>query len=207
MKALAIAVAGGLVLAGTTPSRNNTEIIDAAAFLFFDLEEGKARYEIGPPAARQVLAGGAVQYTLVERSSAYGSTEEKNKDINGSLYVREVYHIISPSHCVVSADSTIEFSKGTSRTDFGVRPSFETIQFDLTKFSTLDANPGRDRWVEVNISGTGVLCIRDADGEKCRNDHMSVAQAPDAGTVDRVVSRKRRAIEFLKARGCTGRPY
>ena len=182
-------------------SANEAELLDSVASLVTGDRAGERKHPTAEPIKRE-NAGKAIVYGYVWPSPYFGDTSADFRYKAASKYewLRNGFRLLD--NCVVRVDLSMEYSKGTSRDEFGQHPSTETMVLDFSKYRTLDLNRSSDRSTVI-FQGDKVYCVLEKDRPTCL-DEIQWPGIPGRGK-DAVSQEERRqtAIETIK-RYCPG---
>jgi hypothetical protein len=187
-------------------SIEGAELLDAVIFVADDIEDHVQEDPWPEPWTRQVV-GRTVEYSRRGRNEGAVSNEDDNKKLRDSSFIRYVERISSPEPCVFVRDSSIEFSKGDSQTDFSSytmpnRPTAYTLNLAEAYSFELSFESGA---VDITAQGPGVACSGRGFCENYWNRGFYTGEDEDRADRKPVgVLRLERAITVIK-KACPGK--
>jgi hypothetical protein len=169
---LALIMPSGVHSQPSTLSANQAKLLDAVALLVTGDRAGERRHPTAEPIKRE-NAGNAIVYGYVWPSPYFGETSPdfSYKATSKYEWLRNRFRLLD--NCVVRVDRSMEYSKGTSRDEFGQHPRTETLVLDFSKYRILDLNKSSDRSTVI-FQGDKVYCVLEKDRPIC----LSEAQWP-----------------------------
>ena len=140
-------------------SKEGTDLLEAIIFVSDDIEDHAKDGSWPEPWTRQVL-GRTIEYSRRGRNDLGLFNDDENRKIRDSSFIRYVERISSPEPCVFLRDSSIEFSKGDSQTDFSAytmpnRLTAYTLNLAEAYSFELSFESGA---VDVTVQGPSVAC-------------------------------------------------
>jgi hypothetical protein len=187
-------------------SKEGADLLDAIIFVSDDIEDHAKEGTWPEPWTRQVL-GRTIEYSRRRRNDIRLSNDDENNKIRDSSFIRYVEKISSPGPCVFLRDSSIEFSKGDSQTDFsaytmGNRLTAYTLNLAEAYSFEMSFESGA---VDVTAQGPSVACSGWGFCENYWNRGFYAGEDEDRADGKPVgVLRLERAIVLIK-KACPGR--
>ena len=196
------------VLTGCTEklSTEGAGLLDAVIFVADDIED-HAKEDSWPEPRRRQVIGRTIEYSRRGSNEGAAFNEDKNKKIRDSSFIRYVERISSPEPCVFVRDSSIEFSKGDSRTDFSAytlpnRLTAYTLNLAEAYTFELSFESGA---VDITAQGPSVACSGWGFCENYWNRGFYAGEDEDRADRKPVgVLRLERAIDLIK-KACPGK--
>ncbi|WP_316229611.1 hypothetical protein [Bradyrhizobium sp. SZCCHNR1070] len=191
-------------------SKDEQQLLDAVMFLFTGLEDN-TKVGSGPETWRREVKERTVEFSTIRENKGIGfSDEETNRKIRQSAYVREVEKISLIDPCTFHIEILTEFSRGSSRDDFGAysSKSMNSAVFYLANASRflLDVEDAQHTRALIELAGPRVVCT---DSGYCDNGWNSFEWGLDRGRFSGEEienGRRQRALEFIQSK-CPGRPF
>ena len=187
-------------------TKDEAQLLDAMMFVL-EGKEDNTKDDYGLTPWRREVIGTVVELSKLGKNGIGTSDAAEQAKIKDSAYIRYVETISSPEQCVFRRESSIEFSKGKSETDF----SAHTMQHETQVFSLANAHTFEllfDHGISnIHLEGPAVMC---SGWGYCSNSFdKQFITAMDWDRDDRKsqeVLRRERAIELIK-KSCPGKPY
>jgi hypothetical protein len=186
-------------------SKEGADLLDAI-FVSDDIEDHPKEGTWLEPWTRQVL-GWTIEYSRRGRNNIGSSNEDENKNIRDSSFIRYVERISSPEPCVFLRDSSIEFSKGDSQTDFSaytMRNRLTAYTLNLAEAYSFELS-FESGAVDITAQGPSVACSGWGFCENYWNRGFYAGEDEDRTDGKPVgVLRLERAIALIK-KACPGK--
>lgn len=179
--------------------------VDALVFALEGFEENTLPKHYLEP-WRRTATGRTVRFTTIRNNSIFWSDDELNSKTRSSKFIRETEIVTPLEKCVFRKETTQEWSKGASKTEYAAYTSSSSAILDLNKayrFEIVLEGPSAD----AHIVGPAVVC--NADRSSCGNEWTKQIFPDDYFSYDvrsPSVLRRDKAIELLR-RSCPGKPY